>query len=569
MSVRAAYARGRQVARMGRQGAMRATQERKLIDDGRSRIAYRLLGVNLDQPPTEIQVTRIDAEQPKYETAWSAAESCRPRHGARERMGGWAPVHTENWVNTYAAGWLRYAAEQSAPFYLVWAPTAVYVSDGSNWYLVHTEALPFEIASIYSTNLENHTVFGHAGGVARAVDYRSGTPSAAPQLTDWPATWTTRVIGTAQGHLLAAGMQESGVWYEDRVRWSHPFDPGELPTLWQPAADNLAGDAQLSGIGPFRAMLGLRNGVVLYRDRETWIGTYVRAPYVWDFRRVFSKRGCSGPSAVAEVAGRHFVVSDGDFGVHDGVNWQTLSDGKARRWLQARHAPSWPEAGLGRLIYVAPTRELWYGIPGEDGYIDEVLIYSLESNEFTVRPLTYPSQSMDVGNIASAVQGSDWDTDNNTWDSDWSPWSQGGAIENQDKPIFSAGTLSPGSTQDVQLQLRAYEIGNTENGIAVQWRLERRGLDLGDPSAIDTIHEVWPRIENLESSWLSVRVGFQDNERDPVTWGAPQLMFPGDEYVGDIEVSGRFIAVELGGIQAEVVRVEGFDLVYTRKGRGG
>lgn len=554
---------------MRRTPAMAKTAERGVTDEARFTLEFRMLGMITDVPGSEIPVQQGRTRR-RRETFWSMARNARVRDAARERMPGWKTVHDAGWPAAAAGRSISYAPDKTLPYWCVWAPTGLYVSDGGAWFTSSTVAAPGKSETFW-VQLEGHTVLGGPAAGPFAITWSGGSPFTPALLPGWPQQagvpdWRARVMGFSNNMLIAAGMHEGGGWLEDKIRWSHPAPAGSLPNLWQPAATNLAGDAVIAGNGLVRAALPMGDAMFVYRDRETWIGVYVGPPYVWDWRRRFKTRGAEGPRAVTEVAGRHFVVSDQDFGYHDGVRWTSLAVGKVRRHLAQRHAKTWPNKGIGTLMYLPWARELWYPIPEEDGLAREVLVYSLDENEFTLRTLAYPAETCDVGSVQEAVRSTVWTGDTESWDKDPTTWDHA-EIDYTQIPVFTNSTITNASGDTQETRLRGYEIAINEEQKAVVWRLERLGLDFGDAHRVDTVLEVWPRMTEVGDCWIDVRVGSQMSEREPVAWGITHRMESGMSKVDvDPAISGRLISIEISSSCPNLGRVEGFDVVFARGG---
>src|SRR5574343_261163 len=51
-------------------------------------------------------------------------------------------------------------------------------------------------------------------------------------LTNWPATWKAKVLRGYKNFALAMDITKSSTRYKSLISWSHPADPGAVPSSW-------------------------------------------------------------------------------------------------------------------------------------------------------------------------------------------------------------------------------------------------------------------------------------------------------------------------------------------------
>lgn len=100
------------------------------------------------------------------------------------------------------------------------------------------------------------------------------------------------------------------------VKWSDSEDLED----WTPRADNKAGFQQLQGVGRFRAIVPLQDQMILVSETDTYVASYIGAPFVFSFDQL--AENCGTPSPLA-------VVSNGSVVMWPGYNAFFVCDGNS------------------------------------------------------------------------------------------------------------------------------------------------------------------------------------------------------------------------------------------------
>ena len=113
-------------------------------------------------------------------------------------------------------------------------------------------------------------------------------------------------------------------------------------TDWTPSVTTQCVSGQfLDSAGGITAGKRLGDIIVAYKERAMYVGQYVGAPMVWDFRRVPGDIGTPCQEAVINTGTAHYFIGTDDFYVFDGTRPQSLN-APLRHWfftnLDAKYA---------------------------------------------------------------------------------------------------------------------------------------------------------------------------------------------------------------------------------------
>lgn len=393
------------------------------------------------------------------------------------------------------------------------------------------------------------------------ADYSAGTNLA--DLTNWPANSTAKVFRAFGPTLVAVNNNDNGTNYPHLVRWSHPADPGSVPSSWDYTDDTIdAGRTDLPDTesGPLLNALMLRNQMVLYKEAATWLMRRIGGQFIFSFDPFLVTSGLLNQRCVSLTGdGKyHFVVTQDDIIIHDGNQAQSIVDKRMRRTIFNQLSTqtygkafvfanpfeqemwfAYPEAGN-----TAPTRALvWsYGAGPQGGVLFE--------SEFT-------AQCAATGDLEEA--GSTWDSLTNTWDAASSPWS----TSDRRKVVIGDPVTS---------KLYEFDDGTTRDGAAFTATLAREFLAVigrrrsGEPIVDFTkrklVTRIWPKIEGGP---INIRVGVTDTVLGSITWSATQSFNPATQLYCDFSANGQTFAVEFSGNVA--FKVKGYTVEVFIVGR--
>ncbi|HSW65364.1 MAG TPA: hypothetical protein VLH56_18955 [Dissulfurispiraceae bacterium] len=387
-----------------------------------------------------------------------------------------------------------------------------------------------------------------------------GTPLI--DLPNWPANTSCKVLRAYKEYLVALDVTKNGARDRRLIKWSNPAEPGTLPNSWDetnPAND--AGEKSLSeGVDVLLDCLPLGETNVLYLESSTWGMRYSGGSFIFDFHRIFEHTGLLAAECVRSLRGQHIVVTQDDVILHDGVNVQSIMNGRLRRWFFRNINAS--AYFLTKLVPLYKNQEMWLCFPKDSGVLDTALVWNWGNNTWTIIEL--PNVRAITSSLYSPIYDFDlWDTGQVLrWDEEnVAQWGDPARTRFQENLLFSPEDTSG---------LRKQEAGVvTADGVAYRSYVERTGLCYtglsrdGKPQANPTTMKnslaIWPRIEAAEGSEFLVYVGSQMCPDGAITWADPVTFTVGVDIKVDVYITGRLYSVRFEATNAVAWKLTGYD----------
>lgn len=370
---------------------------------------------------------------------------------------------------------------------------------------------------------------------ARTPVYWIGTTAtkAAP-LPGWPSGGRTLAMRAHKNFLFAVGMVSEGA---QRVRWSDAAEAGVIPSEWAPAPENLAGFVDLAPLSsPCVEGETLRDSFLVYKRESIWTFDFVGGNAVFRARKLFAERGIADTNALTTGPNDEhlFVASSGDVVLTDGVQLQSVLDGRAQQTFYDDFASA------NSLVFSACTlhREAL-------GFI----IYPKANTSNGTLALVYDFAGGDIGfrdmpGVYCAGKGQELQNvgTKNTWDGDPGAWNNDVTVWNQ---VISAQTVEDcliGGTFGFAV-IEAQDPEAPDADIAA--RLEKSGLSFGNAQLRKLVKAIWPKLKGREGDIVTFRIGGQELPGGPVEWADPVDFAIGSGYPVETFVEGRYIAIEV------------------------
>lgn len=374
------------------------------------------------------------------------------------------------------------------------------------------------------------------------------SPARLKDLANWPASTYARVIRPYKNFLIALDVTKSGTRYPYIVKWSHPADPGTVPTSWDIAdATKLAGEQTIAQSGGFlQDCLPLGDTNILYKSDAIWGMQLSGSLDVFRFFEISGTVGALAPNCIAEFYRQHFVVGAADIFLFDGVRPRSIISRKMRKWFYGVLDPDYYEKTVVTVNY--SSREVWVCFVESGGtstYLNKALIWNWERNNWTVKDLDEIS-FMASGEVGTSAPDT-FDGSSGTFDTDFG--------------IFGSATgIAPAELKT--LQSRAYataaflqaDSGYTNRGTNYTSYVERTGLTIvgrdrgGNPKvdqgSVKFLRAVIPKISAQIGTVIRVYAGAQDYPEDSVRWEGPYDYIVGTSTHINFTVSGKYLAVK-------------------------
>ena len=509
-----------------------------------------------------IGIVRDVADHLLPENAWSDGRNVRFDDDKAEKFGGHGAVFG---TPTAAPYWLL-PVRSPAEFFWIYAGLAkVYVYDGSS----HSD-ITRSVGGDYSATEDDTWNGGLLGGIpilnsGADVPQYWPTLSAATRLADltnWPASTTTKILRPFKNFLVGLDWTESGTRSPHKVRWSTDADPGALPSTWDITdATKNAGETELSdtGAGFLVDQLPLRDINIIYKENSTWGMQLIGGQFVFRFFKILEGSGLLSQHCVSVVGQgeAHFLHTGEELILLDGQNVAQVLNKKLTRWLQRTISSTRFERCF--TVRNQHRREMWFCFPEEgQDWPNLAIVWNWTHNTASIKELS-PAAIMSSGEIFESTVET-WNSDSGTWDSDASTW-------DTFKHKIHEQRLLKADPVNTKLYFEDDASINTHNGGAPTAYLERTGLGIVgrsrsgmakvDLQSAKTVNRIWIK---ANGGPFDVRVGGQDRVDGPVTWSAPQSFDPTTQKYLDVFQTHRLLAVRFESSADVFWELEGYDL---------
>lgn len=368
-------------------------------------------------------------------------------------------------------------------------------------------------------------------------------------LTNWPANTYCKVLRQYKNFLIALNVTKAGVNYPFMVKWSSPAVPGSLPSTWNPAdATNDAGEFDLAeGQDPIIDGLGLKESLIVYKERSTYRIDYAGGQFVLIPKKVFGMSGILNRNCAVDLDAFHFVVTGSDIIIHDGFNATSILDKKARRFFFQNIDVT--NRGLVFCFRNTFLNEVFVAYPSIGSSVcDRALVYNYVDKTVSFRSLPNVNHAAD-GPVDNTLGGT-WSQDNDPWDSDLTAW---------DGPDFTPDTVRVLMASASQ-KLYMLDASASFDGATPGAYLERRGLSFDAPERLKLIAGIRMRITGNIGATVIVKIGASDDPYTDPVYMATMTHIIGTTVNCDCLVTGRYIAIRVESGTAYQWRLDSYSL---------
>lgn len=501
--------------------------------------------------------------------AWTTALNMRVEDGEIKRLLGWEQIFGTPGV---APHFLMPVVTASAAFWMYTSLTKAYGYDGTT----HTDIT--RAAGDYTasnTREWNGTLLGGVPILNNGVDVPQSwnTISLATDLVNlanWGANVRAKVMRAFGPFLIAFHITDTGSSFPHLVRWSHPADPGSVPSSWDvtdPTKDTGQQDLSDVNAGVIQEALQLGGFMYIYKDNSTWRMRFVGGRKIFDFGEGawLTTSGILAPRCVcvADNGTKQVVVTQDDVIWHDGNKPQSILD---QRWRHTLFNQIDTSNFLNTFVFDNPGKqEVWVCYPSVGmTNPNRALILSYAGGRFGA--ITEADginfRNAAVGPVQSPAIGT-WDSDSITWDDEEGTWDN---VER--RRVVAAAT---GDTKFWGL-----DRGLTRNGSTFTATLQREGISLlgrkrsgewiVDHQIMKLFLRVWPKITGAGP--ILVRFATQQLVDGPISWGnyysfdptTGTITRPLGVTADPLPASGRAIGVEFTTIEAVQWGMSGYKI---------
>ena len=499
--------------------------------------------------------------------AWTDVQNIRFREGWAEKFTGSEAIYDPPTVAPY---WLMPVREPDDHYWIYAGLADVYATDGT------THKRISKSPAAYTATEAKGWTGGILGGVPilnngvdapqmwTPVDF--ATPGLLADLTAWPAGAEAKILRVFRNFLIALDYANGAATrFPHMVKWSHPADPGAVPTSWDETdATVLAGEFNLAEEGgQLVDCRPLGDVNIIYKEGKTFGQQVIGGTLVFRFYTILQELGILSRRCVMALRNRHIVFGFEDIAVHDGRQAESIVERRVKRYIYNNLDAT--NYGLSFLAVNPREEEIWFCFPTTGAARpDRAAVWKVKDNVWGVRDLPL------VSDIKWGVVDDDpsvvWDDDSGVWDADMTAW---------DSRAFNPTLLGflgsiPGSTK-----LYRFDSSNQEAGTNMTVRLQRTGLAIvgrardGSPrvdlNRMKLCRGVVPKIESTGP--VDITVGSQTYRDGAVTWGPTQSFDPATQVKLDTTVFGRLMAIKFESSSDIEWKLYGYDMDIEAVGR--
>lgn len=502
----------------------------------------------------------VITDVPSFETpinAWSEIRNCSFTDGGISKSGTRLQVlvpSVDNVNKIYNKdGFIYYSTPTK--LYQNNGKVNIDVSRASGSYLTNTEW--------YTAELSNVIIFSNESNVPQMF---KPSDTKFSDLTAWGTesgsshSWRTKKIRAYKNFLIAIGMQEDGVEYPQRIRWSDLALPNTVPTSWD-ASDTTksAGFNDLSEAkGDLVDAIQMGDYLILYTTQEVYLMTYVGGNDIFSFRKIFDELSILAPECAVQVNGGHFLVTSSDVVIHNGSTWQSVVENKIKDQLY--NAISAASNNKVKVQNYPAKQEVWILYPSTaTAVLDRAAIFSLTTNTWTFRELPNVT-AISYGRLPSD-DDLIYDYQNYTFDSlnqvNLDPYNGIG----QD---FVRNSLFVSTKENIWWAVDEGSGGTVYlPSVAV-----KNYIDFDDYGIEATSHKmirsVYPQIKG--DGIVNISIGVSENPYDAPSWSNAVPFNIATDRKADFRVSGRYISIRFESFGQENWNMTSFAIDAVQRG---
>jgi hypothetical protein len=401
---------------------------------------------------------------------------------------------------------------------------------------------------------------------------------------DWVQTDTAAIVRGYQDFTLMLNINRNGTPLPTMVKWNNPpvYSSAVSDIFWNPTNPNyISGENTLGEMrDPIRDGATLGANFVIYSQNQMWMMSYVGGEDVFYFQRIPYEGGIINANCVVEVNSQHYVFGDNDIYVHNGLQYQSLAQGRVRRRIfntidrskqNSCFVSHDPVAKLIHFCYATLQDEANFA---GSNFCNQSATYNYQDDTW---------QFMDLPNIvggteanASLVQDTFGDASNSygLYNAPYTSFSGGGTPRISVMLGVSDPNLGLTASQVYAVDLPSIGIVNlpAEPETLKTAYVERTGLSLdiqGIPlRAYKLVQSAVPMAEFDDTdSTFTVQFGSSDLPEQTPTYRSSVTYDPNTDYKIDMMVAGRYLAFKFSTSSISNFNISGMDCEIKAMGR--
>lgn len=353
-----------------------------------------------------------------------------------------------------------------------------------------------------------------------------------------------KVVRSFKTYLIGLGVDLGTGFNDDNIYWSHPADPGTMPSSWDYA--NPAIDAAITSLpseGKVLDSLEMGDVNIIYKSDSTWTMRFIGGQFIFKFDNKFPGQGILATGCVVSFESKHFVVTQTDIMLHDGIRTQSIADKTVKDFFFADISRTKYDRTF--VCKRPEANEIWVCYPSResvDGTCDKALVWNWRNNLW--EPKTLPNLNYASYGYALPEQTQTWDTQISIWDQ-VGTWRLG-----EDAHVFAPAIHM--AARDSSKLLVPYEAGlYIDQPIKSVWerkdillgRTSRDGVVQQDYTSEKIISKIIFDVESKES--FQVFLGTKDRLEDRVIWEDYGTFNPSEGKVMDVFITTSFLSIRI------------------------
>lgn len=187
------------------------------------------------------------------------------------------------------------------------------------------------------------------------------------------------IIETINNQVFAFNTTDAGFGDDPSRWWCSALGNA---TDWVPSVSTQCVSGQLLSIGgAITAGKRLGDIIVAYKERGMFVGQYVGAPAVWDFRQLIGNLGTPSHEAVVTTGTAHYFVGSDDFYVFDGTRPTPLTS-PVRQWFFANLDAKFAYRICGSFDRINQRIFWWFPSPSGAGGLDKCVVFNIKTGQW-------------------------------------------------------------------------------------------------------------------------------------------------------------------------------------------
>ena len=210
-------------------------------------------------------------------------------------------------------------------------------------------------------------------------------------LTNWHASTTTcRTMRSFLQYLIALDVDKNGTRSPQMIKWSHGAAAGAVPSSWDETDTTVDAGEFLASATPGICIdcLPLGNTNIIYKEDSILGMTFIGGSLVFGFPPLFDDMGILARDCAVAFGRKHFVVTNEDIVVHNGIQASSIVDARNRKWF----FDNLSEAGRSNTfcVNVRHRSEIWTFFPMTGaGATNMMMIYNYAQQSTTFREIPH------------------------------------------------------------------------------------------------------------------------------------------------------------------------------------